>query len=68
MRREITRHSLPDRTVLVIENTDRLPRSHPAHGKTAVDGRTTAYVCRGTTCSLPVTETNRLSELLAEKP
>lgn len=32
-------------------------------GRTAVDGRATAYVCRGTACSLPIHEP---SELIAE--
>ncbi len=33
-----------------------LPESSPAHGKTAIDGKPTAYVCIGPQCSLPVTE------------
>jgi uncharacterized protein YyaL (SSP411 family) len=27
-------------------------------GRTAIDGRATAYICRGTTCSLPITDPN----------
>ena len=49
----------------VIDGENRLPPSHPAHGKTAIDGKPTAYVCRGATCSLPVTEPEALAALLA---
>jgi uncharacterized protein YyaL (SSP411 family) len=40
----------------VHEQSATLPVGHPASGKTAVDGRVTAYVCRGETCSLPMTD------------
>jgi hypothetical protein len=36
---------------------------HPAAGKTAIDGKTTVYVCRGESCSLPVTEPDALAAL-----
>jgi uncharacterized protein YyaL (SSP411 family) len=42
-----------------------LPAGHPAAGKTAVDGKATAYVCRGETCSLPVTEADALEAMLS---
>ena len=41
-----------------------LPADHPAAGKTAIEGRATAYVCRGETCSLPVTDAAGLAKLL----
>ena len=41
-----------------------LPASHPAAGKTAIDGKPTAYVCRGETCSLPVTDGGELAAML----
>ena len=40
---------------------ESLPASSPAHGKTAIDGKPTAYVCIGPQCSLPVTEPRRWS-------
>jgi uncharacterized protein YyaL (SSP411 family) len=43
-----------------------LPTSHPAHGKTTIDGRATAYVCREGACSLPLTESNALAAHLAK--
>jgi uncharacterized protein YyaL (SSP411 family) len=41
-----------------------LPADHPAAGKGAADGRPTAYVCRGETCSLPVTDPAALAALI----
>jgi uncharacterized protein YyaL (SSP411 family) len=51
-------------TLLVRESGGDLPVTHPAHGKTAVGGRPTAYVCRGQSCSAPVTTTGELHALL----
>ena len=53
--------------LLLRENAGDLPASHPAHGKTAIDGRPTAFVCRGQTCSAPVTEPQALIELLRRR-
>jgi uncharacterized protein len=41
-----------------------LPPSSPAHGKTAIDGKPTAYVCIGPQCSLPVTDPAALVETI----
>lgn len=51
-------HTAADpRTVIqFVSASASLPDSHPAHGKTPIDGKPTLYVCRGMTCSLPVTE------------
>ncbi|MGE0155216.1 MAG: thioredoxin domain-containing protein [Reyranellaceae bacterium] len=43
-----------------------LPTLHPAYGKGKVAGRAAAYVCRGQTCSLPLTEAAALTEALRE--
>ena len=40
----------------------RCRRISPAHGKTAIDGKPTAYVCIGPQCSAPVTEPAALVE------
>lgn len=60
----IRRASLPERSLQIIHDGQDLPQLHPAHGKTSVDGRPAVYICRGQTCSLPVTDVNRLSEEL----
>jgi hypothetical protein len=41
-----------------------LPESSPAHGKTAIDNKPTAYVCIGPQCSLPVTDPAKLVETM----
>ncbi|WP_341913966.1 thioredoxin domain-containing protein [Ferrovibrio terrae] len=47
--------SVPNRVVLVTAPDAMLPETHPATGKTPIDGKPTAYVCIGPTCGLPVT-------------
>ncbi len=42
-----------------------LPAAHPAAGKRLLDGRATAYVCRGTTCEAPLVEPGDLRERLS---
>ena len=56
--------SLPNAVVQEVREGDAsaLPTSSPAHGKTAIDGKPTAYVCIGPQCSLPVTEPAALVE------
>ncbi|MBM3732426.1 MAG: thioredoxin domain-containing protein [Acidimicrobiia bacterium] len=56
--------SLPARALLVIPPGQSLPDNHPAHGKGQIDGRATAYVCRGTVCSLPAADENELAETI----
>ena len=48
----------------VIAPGESLPATHPAAGKGPVDDRPTAYVCRGQTCSLPVTDVRSLAQQL----
>ena len=59
------RHSLPDQVVQAIAPDTVLPEGHPAHGKTGKTGQATAYVCRGQSCSLPITEPDELAQALA---
>jgi uncharacterized protein YyaL (SSP411 family) len=58
----------PDKVVQIIGADDELPATHPAHGKSALEGRATAYVCVGTTCSLPVTDAAGLLAALPAGP
>jgi uncharacterized protein YyaL (SSP411 family) len=58
--------STPNTILSVHDDSVRLPTGHPAAGKTAIAGMATAYVCRGATCSLPVTGAGELEKLLRE--
>ncbi|XSG81757.1 MAG: thioredoxin domain-containing protein [Methyloligella sp. ZOD6] len=64
MRNALRNVSLPDAVVQVIAETDALPKSSPAHGKTSVEGKPTAYVCIGPLCSPPVTEADKLVDAI----
>jgi uncharacterized protein YyaL (SSP411 family) len=48
--------SLPGAVVQEMRAGESLPESSPAHSKTAIDNKPTAYVCIGPQCSLPVTD------------
>jgi uncharacterized protein YyaL (SSP411 family) len=52
-------------TLLTVTAGERLPSGHPAAGKSAAAGRATAYVCRGQTCGLPITDPDQLVAALA---
>ncbi|MCX5513863.1 thioredoxin domain-containing protein [Kaistia algarum] len=43
-----------------------LPSDHPAHGRGAIEGRATAYLCREGSCSLPIQEPAELADQLVE--
>jgi uncharacterized protein YyaL (SSP411 family) len=68
LRRALSGVSLPGAVVQEVREGDSLvsalPASSPAHGKTAIDGKATAYVCIGPQCSLPVTEPAALVETI----
>ena len=53
--------SLPNAVVLEMRQGEALPSSSAAFGRTAIDGKPTAYVCLGPQCSLPVTEPAKLA-------
>ena len=55
--------SLPG-AVLQVLAEDQVPAAGPLAGKTAADGKPTAYACLGPQCSLPVTEPDALRALL----
>ena len=61
---DVVRHvPFPGRVLTVTDGRD-LPEGHPAAGKTTVEGRAAAYVCRGATCSLPILDAEELIEAL----
>ena len=63
----IHKASLPGRVLTVIAPDATLPEAHPAHGKGQTDTKATAYLCRGPTCSLPVTDPADLRAALPER-
>ena len=58
--------ALPGMILTILNPGDLLPNHHPAAGKTMIDGRPTAYVCRGRTCQAPITEPHELAGTLAQ--
>jgi uncharacterized protein YyaL (SSP411 family) len=60
---------LPNRTLTIVSPEESGSPDVPeaARGKSMQDGRPTAYVCRGFTCSAPVTTPEALKTLLIER-
>jgi uncharacterized protein YyaL (SSP411 family) len=58
--------SSPDPATCVLRAPEgaNWPDDSPGHGKTRVNGAPAAYVCRGQTCSLPVTTPQQLRPLM----
>lgn len=61
---EIYSLSIPARIISHHEASADLAPDHPAHGKTALEGKPTLYICRGTTCSLPITDPQDIAKNL----
>ena len=61
-----TARALPHANTIVLHVPDpaKLPPHHPAADKIAPGGEAAAFVCRGQTCSLPVTEPHALAALV----
>jgi uncharacterized protein YyaL (SSP411 family) len=57
--------SLPNRIMVNVPDGTALPPSHPAAGKGMVRGKPAMYLCRGTNCSLPMTDAAALNRALA---
>lgn len=51
------------RVVLRAKDSSALPQDHPAQAKLASTKNAAAFVCRGETCSLPVTDVEELRKL-----
>ena len=60
----LRKRSQPNLVLQVLSDGESLPADHPAKGKTAVNGAATAYVCRGMSCSLPMTDPDELAAAL----
>jgi len=61
----VRRHPAGRIVLAQIAPGESLPAGHPAAGKGQVDGRATAYVCSGMTCSLPILDPHGLDKALA---
>ena len=64
MRAALRNVSLPNVVVDEVWVDEMLPSSSPAFGKMPIQGKTTAYVCLGPQCSLPVIEPEKLVETI----
>jgi uncharacterized protein YyaL (SSP411 family) len=54
------------RIVVRVPSADSLPSNHPARAKVASAPDGAAFVCVGETCSLPVSEPDRISDAVAQ--
>ena len=61
LRREVHRHALPHRLLGAVAADPALPLHA---GRTTVDGKAAAYVCKARACEAPVTTPEALSQLL----
>ncbi len=66
LRRAVYDTCVPNRLLIQSSPNAPLHAGHPAAGKTQVNGRSTAYVCRGSTCELPVTDPGALRASLGQ--
>ncbi|ETR77789.1 hypothetical protein X566_09115 [Afipia sp. P52-10] len=57
-----------NRIVLHAANADALATDHPARAKLETTPDAAAFVCRGQTCSLPVTEADALKKMVSGTP
>ena len=66
-RKALSEVSLPDALVQWVADGEVIPASSPAAGKGRIEGKTTAYVCIGQCCSMPLTEPELLKDRLKEE-
>ncbi len=59
---------VPNRILTLLAEGAESPKGHPTYGKTSIDGKATAYVCIGQSCSLPITDPEILRSTLANGP
>ncbi len=55
-----------NRMLLRAPSAQSLPPSHPAQDKLAAAGGAAAFICKGETCSLPVTQPEEIARIVAE--
>ncbi len=64
LKRAALDHRIFAKQVTCLRPDQNLPDSHPAHGKTALNGAATAYICPGTSCLAPINSAEALSDAL----
>ena len=62
--RAALRGSNPNLILSTVAATELLPASHAAFGKARIEGKASAYVCRGPVCQAPVTTAAALHDAL----
>ncbi len=60
----VARNWRSDLTLDIRSDGHSLSPDHPAHGRTAIGGRPTAYICREGACSLPIQDADELARFL----
>jgi hypothetical protein len=56
---------LPNKWLTIVRTGEALPITHPAYGKTMMNGLPTAYLCLGGSCSTPTSNPHELSQALS---
>jgi uncharacterized protein YyaL (SSP411 family) len=56
--------SLPNRVLSIVTPGTALPADNPAASKAGTESQATAYICRGTICSAPITDPSALKDEL----
>ena len=65
LEREVWREYLPNKVVVIAENTEENAEFIPLlQSRKMIDGKPTAYVCEKFTCQKPVTSASELAEQL----
>ena len=64
MMQAVLTYSIPNRQIVSISKNAELEATHPAYGKTS-EADVTVYICKGQTCTLPITDPEDIEKSLA---
>jgi uncharacterized protein len=68
LRSGLLHQPLPARLLIPLDSSGTLPPNHPAAAKTAPGAGPVLFICRGQTCSLPITEPEAIPQALRSSP
>jgi uncharacterized protein len=68
LRRAVLKEPVPARLLIPLEASDALPPGHPAAAKPAQNAGPALFICRGQSCSLPITEPEDVPNALRSVP